>query len=46
MMLPRRQSKCFFFSGIMRKKLYINEINRIFAVAKTKAEDNINIISY
>ena len=46
MMLPRRQSKCFFFSGITRKKLYINEINRIFAIAKTKAEDNINIISY
>lgn len=23
----------------MRKKLYINEINRIFATAKTKAED-------
>lgn len=29
----------------MRKKLYTKEINRIFAIAKTKAEDNINIIS-
>ena len=28
----------------MRKKLYIREINRIFAIAKTKAEDNRNII--
>ncbi len=35
-----------FFSNIVCKKLYINEINRIFAIAKTKAEDNINIISY
>ena len=32
--------------SIMCKKLYINEINRIFAIAKTKAEDNINTISY
>ena len=46
MMLPRRQSRCFFFSNIAYKKLYINEINRIFAIAKTKAEDNINIIFY
>ena len=45
MMPPRRQSRCFFFSNIAYKKLYINEINRIFAIAKTKAEDNINIIS-
>jgi len=29
----------------MHKKLYINEINRIFAIAKTKAEDNTDIIS-
>ena len=43
MMLPRRQSRCFFFSNIAYKKLYINEINRIFAIAKTKAEDNINV---
>ena len=42
-MLPRRQSRCFFFSNIAYKKLYINEINRIFAIAKTKAEDNINV---
>ena len=34
------------FSNIAYKKLYINEINRIFAIAKTKAEDNINIIFY
>ena len=46
MMLPRRQSRCFFFSNIAYKKFYINEINRIFAIAKTKAEDNINIIFY
>lgn len=25
----------------MSKKVYINEINRVFAIAKTKAEDNI-----
>lgn len=29
----------------MRKKLYIKEINRIFAIAKTKAEDNTYIVS-
>lgn len=46
MMPPRRQSRCFFFSSIVRKNLYINKINRIFAIAKTKAEDNINTISY
>lgn len=28
----------------MHKKLYIREINHIFAIAKTKAEDNINIV--
>lgn len=38
------QPRCFFFSSIRRKKLYIKEINYIFTVAKTKAEDNI--ISY
>ena len=44
-MPPRRQSRCFFFSNIMCKKLYIKKINPVFAIAKTKAEDNINIIS-
>lgn len=38
--------KVFLFSNIVCKKNYTNEINRIFAIAKTKAEDNINIISY
>ena len=45
MMPPRRQSRCFFFSNIMCEKLYIKKINPVFAIAKTKAEDNINIIS-
>ena len=29
----------------MCEKLYIKKINPVFAIAKTKAEDNINIIS-
>ena len=28
----------------MCEKLYIKKINPVFAIAKTKAEDNINII--
>ena len=45
-MLPRRQLRCFFFCSIIRKKMYIKEINHIFTIEKTKVEDNIILIEF